>query len=397
MSFHHVDPTGGLAPYAAWESLSRGRRYPEPRHPYRGEYQRDRDRVIHSTAFRRLVYKTQVFVNHEGDHYRTRLTHSLEVAQVGRTVAHCLGLNEQLVEAICLAHDVGHTPFGHAGQDALNDSMKNYGGFEHNIQSLRIVDELEEKYAGFPGLNLTFETREGILKHCAKKDARRLGEVGERFLERRQPSLEAQLANVVDEIAYNSHDVDDGLRAGLLNEEELAGVELFRVQYENVRRDYPDIKRRAMIHETVRGMINEVVTDLIETTRSALEKAGPADVEAIRARRRPLIAMSRETGARHRALQVFLRKNLYSHERVQQMTARARDIVRGLFDCYMHDIHAMPGDHALRARAAEEENGEAGRARAVADYVAGMTDRYAYSAHERLVSAPKAAGQSESK
>lgn len=375
----------GLAPYAAREETSRGRRHGEPRHAYRSEYQRDRDRVIHSTAFRRLVYKTQVFVNHEGDHYRTRLTHSLEVAQIGRTVAQSLGINEQLVESICLAHDLGHTPFGHAGQDALNACMKPYGGFEHNLQSLRVVDELEEKYADFPGLNLTFESREGILKHCSKKDARTLGALGERFLQRRQPGLEAQLANIADEIAYNNHDVDDGLRAGLLNEEELSAVDLFREQYERVRDASPGIGRRAMIHETVRSMINEVVTDLIEHSRDALDSAAPADIDAVRSHSVPLIALSSHTEARHQALKTFLRTRLYKHERVLSMTSRAHNVVKGLFECYMNDIHAMPRDHAGRAREWGEESGDAGRARAVADYVAGMTDRYAYSAYERLV------------
>ena len=382
--FQHVHPTGGLAPYAAFETLSRGRVHAEPSHAYRGEFQRDRDRIIHSTAFRRLVYKTQVFVNHEGDHYRTRLTHSLEVAQIARTVGHCLGLNEQLIEAICLAHDLGHTPFGHAGQDALNLCMKPWGGFEHNLQSLRVVDELEERYADFPGLNLTFETREGILKHCSKAHARELGELGQRFLARRQPGLEAQLANLADEIAYNNHDVDDGLRAGLLTEQELSSVDLFSDHYERVSQAHPGIKRRAMIHETVRGMINEVVTDLVDTSRAALAKAHPTDIEAVRLRSRALIGFSRKTASRHKALKKFLNKSLYRHERVQAMTRRAVDVVQGLFSAYMDDVHAMPRDHAARALAWEKELGDAGRARAVADYVAGMTDRYALSAHARL-------------
>ena len=389
MTGYRIDVSGGLAPYAAWESLSRGRRYPEAHHPYRGEFQRDRDRVIHSAAFRRLVYKTQVFVNHEGDHYRTRLTHSLEVAQIGRTVAGVLGLNEQLVEAICLAHDLGHTPFGHAGQEALDDCMKTHGGFEHNLQSLRVVDELEEKYAGFPGLNLSFETREGILKHCARKNARQLGELGERFLKRRQPSLEAQLANIADEVAYNNHDVDDGLRAGLLTEEELDDVDLFRDHFEATREYSAKVSRRARIYETVRGMINEVVTDLIDTTRVSLEEAQPADIEAVRARRQPLVGFGKSTAARHQALMKFLRSSLYQHERVLEMTGRARNMVTRLFECYMNDIHAMPRDHSNRATEWELQRGEAGRARAVADYVAGMTDRYAYSAYQRLVESRK--------
>ncbi len=375
----------GLQCYAASDSSSRGRIHAEPAHPYRGEFQRDRDRIIHSTAFRRLVYKTQVFVNHEGDHYRTRLTHSLEVAQIGRTVAIVLGLNEQLVEAICLAHDLGHTAFGHAGQNTLDGCMKPFGGFEHNLQSLRVVDELEEKYAAFPGINLTFETREGILKHCSRRDARSLGELGKRFLDSRQPGLEAQLANIADEIAYNNHDVDDGLRAGLLTEEELSEVDLFREKYELVRESEPNISRRTLTHETVRKMIDEVVTDLIRHSREALAAEQPADIDGVRSLRHPLVGLSSETASRHRELKKFLNGSLYKHERVLAMTRRANDIIAGLFETYMNDIHAMPRDHARRAQDGDTETGSAGRARAVADYVAGMTDRYAYSEYRRLV------------
>ena len=374
-----------VAPCAASQDASRGRQYPESEHPYRGMFQRDRDRIIHSAAFRRLVYKTQVFVNHEGDHYRTRLTHSLEVAQIGRTVAAALGLNEHLVEAICLAHDLGHTPFGHAGQYALNGCMKTYGGFEHNLQSLRVVDELEERYAAFPGLNLTFESREGILKHCSKRHARELGELGERFLNRRQPGLEAQLANIADEIAYNNHDVDDGLRAGLLTEDELAETALFGDNYAHACSLSDKIGRRAMIHETVRAMINEIVTDLIEHSSAALAAAAPGDIEAVRAHSAPLIGLSPDADVRHRALKRFLYGSLYQHERVRAMTERAHEIVNGLFECFMNDTRAMPKSHMQRAVAWAEQSGDAGRARAVADYVAGMTDRYAYSAYSRLV------------
>jgi dGTPase len=375
----------GLAPYAAQEPTSRGRRYAEPRHPYRSEFQRDRDRIVHSGAFRRLVYKTQVFVNHEGDLYRTRLTHSLEVAQIARTVAVCLGLNAELTEAICLAHDLGHTPFGHAGQDALDRCMKPWGGFEHNLQSLRVVEELEERYLAFPGLNLTFETREGILKHCSRADARQLGELGERFLQRRQPGLEAQLANIADEIAYNNHDVDDGLRAGLITVEELMAVELFAGHYAPAVTGRRRMSRRVLIHETVRRMINAVVTDLLTATRERIEAAAPESIEAVRDRARPLVGFSPEAGARHRALKAFLGRHLYRHERVLGMTRRARGVLEGLFRCYMNDIRAMPQEHAQRAAAWQAERGDAGRARAVADYVAGMTDRYAISAYRRLV------------
>lgn len=374
-----------LAPYAATQSASRGRRYPEESHPYRGEYQRDRDRVVHSTAFRRLVYKTQVFVNHEGDLYRTRLTHSLEVAQIARTVAAELALNEQLVEAICLAHDLGHTPFGHAGQDSLNACMHDYGGFEHNLQSLRVVDELEDKYATFPGLNLTYEAREGILKHCSRRNARELGELGERFLENGQPGLEAQLANLADEIAYNNHDVDDGIRAGLLSIDELAEEPLFRDQYDNVRARYTDISERALVHETVRGMINRIVTDLLETSQHNLQQEAPEVIDDVRSLTRPLIGFSPEVHEQHRALKRFLQKGLYRHERVMEMTQRADSIVSGLFGLYFNDPGVMPTEHTHKAASLEQQSGAAGRARAVADYVAGMTDRYALSAYREHI------------
>src|SRR5499426_3086894 len=268
-----------LATYAAIDEQSRGRRFPEPPPRFRTEFQRDRDRIIHCNAFRRLVYKTQVFVNHEGDLYRTRITHSLEVAQIGRTVARALGINETLTEAICLAHDLGHTPFGHAGQDALNGCMRGFGGFEHNLQSLRVVDELEERYAEFRGLNLTFECREGILKHCSLRNARELGELGERFIQRRQPGLEAQIANLADEIAYNNHDVDDGVRAGLISVEELLGIRLFRAQHDAAKAQYPELGGRRLVSETVRRMIDYVVTDLITTSGAALRAARPASID----------------------------------------------------------------------------------------------------------------------
>src|SRR6186713_1287461 len=252
-----------LASYAAIDEQSRGRRFPEPRPPFRTEYQRDRDRIIHSNAFRRLIYKTQVFVNHEGDLYRTRITHSLEVSQIARSAAVALRLNEYLTEAISLAHDLGHTPFGHAGQDALNECMKPYGGFEHNIQSLRVVDELEERYAEFPGLNLTFECREGVLKHCSAQNARQLGDVGERFLNRSQPGLEAQLANLADAIAYNNHDVDDGVRAGLIKVEDLRDVRVFARFYSAVTQQYPETSPRRVLYETIRRMVDYLVSDVI--------------------------------------------------------------------------------------------------------------------------------------
>jgi dGTPase len=373
-----------LAPWATCESRSIGRRYPEPPPSYRGEYHRDRDRIIHSTAFRRLVYKTQVFVNHEGDLYRTRLTHSLEVAQIARTVAGALGLNTYLTEAICLAHDLGHTPFGHAGQEALNRCMSAYGGFEHNFQSLRVVDELEEKYAEFPGLNLMFETREGILKHCSARNARSLGEIGRRFLDGLQPGLEAQLANVADEIAYNNHDVDDGLRAGLLAVEELREATLFREQHDAVVARWPALAGRRLVHEIVRRMIGRVVEDLVEGSRAALEAARPDSAEAVRHAGERLVRFSPEVGAAHGELKRFLRDRLYRHNRVIRMTTKAQRTVSELFDAFMQEPRLLPEDHAAEAARKEAAQGMAGRARAVADYIAGMTDRFAILEHGRL-------------
>ena len=289
----------GLAPYAASDTATRGRRYAEPPPTYRGEFQRDRDRIIHAAAFRRLEYKTQVFVNHEGDLFRTRLTHSIEVAQIARSIARALRLNEDLTEAIALAHDLGHTPFGHAGQDALNGCMKEFGGFEHNLQSLRVVDELEEKYADFPGLNLTLETREGILKHCSRKNAMELGALGERFLNQQQPSLEAQLTNLADEIAYNSHDVDDGLRAALIQIGQLNEIPLFQEQYSEIKQRYPDLSQRRTIHEVVRRLINCQVVDLIQTSKQQLQQVQPSDLDAVRRHPRPLIAFSNSMSEFH--------------------------------------------------------------------------------------------------
>jgi len=373
-----------LAPYAAREAHSRGRRHPEPKPDFRGEYQRDRDRVIHSNAFRRLVYKTQVFVNHEGDLYRTRITHSIEVAQIARSIARALRLNETLTEAICLAHDLGHTPFGHAGQDALNECMRPYGGFEHNLQSLRVVDELEDRYPDFHGLNLTFECREGILKHCSVRNARQLGEVGERFLRRHQPSLEAQLANLADEVAYNNHDVDDGLRAGLIEVGDLEQVRIFERQHAEVLERYPALGERKRIHETIRRMINFLVVDLIRTTQRGLKVAGPSSIEEVRARSKPLVALSDAVQAEHLQLKGFLRERVYRHHRVLRMTAKARRVLKELFEAFHQDVNLMPPEHRDAAERGEQEHGPKGRARAVADYVAGMTDRYAILEHQRL-------------
>jgi len=373
-----------LARYAALENESRGRRHAEPPTAYRSEYQRDRDRIVHSTAFRRLVYKTQVFVNHEGDLYRTRLTHSLEVAQIARTIARALELNEVLSEAICLAHDLGHTPFGHAGQDALNQCMRDFGGFEHNLQSLRVVDELEEHYADFNGLNLTFECREGILKHCSHSNAAKLGELGERFLKRQQPGLEAQLANFADEIAYNNHDVDDGIRAGLISVEELDQVALFAEHHAEVRRRYPQLAGRRMVYEILRRMINRLVTDLIDTSAHRLRSAGIEDAAEVRARPAPLIGFSDAMRAANHALKSFLRERLYKHYKVQRMTSKARRVMTEMFDAFMADPRLMPEEHHATAARLEKDQSAAGRARAVADYIAGMTDRYAILEHRRL-------------
>ena len=367
-------PEPQFAPYAVSESVY-GRRIAEPPPPGRSEFQRDRDRIIHSGAFRRLEYKTQVFVNHEGDLFRTRLTHSIEVAQIGRSIARRFRLNEDLVEAISLAHDLGHTPFGHAGQEALNACMKDHGGFEHNLQSLRVVDVLEERYAAFDGLNLCFETREGILKHCPPQDAAELGKVGERFLNDQRPSLEAQIANLADEIAYNNHDVDDGLRSSLLTLEQLASVRLFAQHLNEVRATYPGLAERRTIHETVRRMINTLVTDLIAQTEQNIRAQAPQNVDDVRAAKR-LVAFSAEMHDFNRELKAFLRTHLYRHYRVMRMTAKARRIIGDLFAAFMDDPRLLPPQFA--------PHDEAQRARSVADYIAGMTDRYAIREHRRI-------------
>lgn len=376
--------TGELAPYAAHDDQSLGRRYPELKPAHRSEYQRDRDRIVHSVAFRRLVYKTQVFVNHEGDLYRTRLTHSLEVAQIARTIARALRLNETLTEAICLAHDLGHTPFGHAGQDALNDCMRPYGGFEHNLQSLRVVDDLEEHYADFDGLNLTFECREGILKHCSVKNAQALGALGERFIQRRQPGLEAQVANFADEIAYNNHDVDDGIRAGLITAEQLLAVPLFRQYHTEVLTLHPRLSGRRLVFEILRRMINRLVSDLIAASVARLEQAKVASIADVRAHDGALVGFEEETQELNLTLKRFLRDHVYKHYKVRRMTSKARRVVAALFDSFFGEVALMPEEHEATARRLESTLGEAGRARAVSDYIAGMTDRYAILEHRRL-------------
>jgi len=367
--------SGDLAPYAAASQNSRGRRFPEAAPAGRSEFQRDRDRIIHSTAFRRLEYKTQVFVNHEGDLFRTRLTHSIEVAQIGRSIARNLRLNEELVEAIALAHDLGHTPFGHAGQDELNLCMKEYGGFEHNLQSLRVVDMLEERYAEFDGLNLTYESREGILKHCSPQNAEMLGELGQRFLDNQQPSLEAQVTNLADEIAYNNHDVDDGLRSGLITLEQLAEVGVFARHLEMAQQSYPGLAGRRLIHETVRRMINTLVLDLIAQSSANIAAVAPQSIDEVRAAA-PLVAFSPAVRAEQQELKRFLFQQLYRHYRVMRTSNKARRIVRELFAAFMQDARLLPPQY--------QEKAEEDKARAIADYIAGMTDRYANLEYRRL-------------
>lgn len=373
-----MDFDAGLAPYAAHSSQSRGRRHPEPGPGSRSEYQRDRDRIIHSTAFRRLEYKTQVFLNHEGDLFRTRLTHSIEVAQIGRTLARSLRLNEDLVEATALAHDLGHTPFGHVGQDVLNDCMKDFGGFEHNLQSLRVVDHLEEHYGAFDGLNLTFETREGILKHCSLNNARQLGELGQRFIDRSQPSLEAQLTNLADEIAYNNHDIDDGLRSGLLTMKQMEEVELFARLRRQVEQQYPGLAGRRALYETIRLMITAMTADLVETSRQRIMDVNPRTIDDVRAGP-PLIRFSDTMRAETTALKRFLYANLYRHFQVNRMRVKASRIVRELFQAFLDDPVLLPNDYQV-------EGDPIRQARKIADYIAGMTDRYAIREHRRIFS-----------
>jgi dGTPase len=367
-----------LAPYASHASLSRGRRHAEAPAPTRDAFQRDRDRIVHSTAFRRLVYKTQVFLNHEGDLFRTRLTHSLEVAQLGRSIARALRLNEDLVEAIALAHDLGHTPFGHAGQDALDACMQDHGGFEHNLQSLRVVDELEHRYPRYDGLNLSFETREGILKHCSRANAERLeaaepGGVARRFCDRTQPSLEAQLCNLADEIAYNAHDIDDGVRSGLIDIELLGELDLFERYRREALAEYPALQGRRVLYEAIRRMLSAQVYDVIDATSAAIRSAAPSDAQAVR-KAQPLVLFSDTMRRESSELKRFLFRNLYRHPRVTATTDQAKDVVHALFDAYLADAVQMPERYAERAD----------RHRAVADYIAGMTDRFAIREYERL-------------
>jgi len=374
-----MQPEEYLAPYAAHSEGGIGRLHPETAHASRSQFQRDRDRIIHSSAFRRLEYKTQVFLNHEGDLFRTRLTHSLEVAQIGRSLARNLRLNEDLVEAISLAHDLGHTPFGHVGQDVLNECMHDYGGFEHNLQSLRVVDELEEHYGAYNGLNLMFETREGILKHCSLNNAKLLGPVAQRFIDRKQPSLEAQLTNLADEIAYNSHDIDDGLRSGLITIEQLEQVEFFARLWRDVQQAFPGLSGRRAIYETLRRLITALADDLIVTSSARIAEVAPKSIDDVRAAP-PLIRFSEGMRKDATELKRFLYANLYRHYKVNRMRVKASRIVRELFESFMAEPVLLPPDY-------QDKSGDVNKqARKIADYIAGMTDRYAIREHRRLFS-----------
>ena len=379
--------TTRLATYAVDAGQSRGRRVAEPAPAWRSEFQRDRDRVIHSSAFRRLEDKTQVFVNHEGDLFRTRLTHSLEVAQIARSIARALHLNEDLTEAIALAHDLGHTPFGHAGQAALNHCMQPYGGFEHNLHSLRVVDELEQRYAGFDGLNLLFETREGILKHCSVARAAALGDVGQRFLLRRQPSLEAQLANVADEIAYNHHDIDDGLRSGILSLEVICDHDGFRAALNAGRAQLAGHGGKRLIYTAIRYMLGAFVNDLIAATQARLATVAPDSVDDVRDQGQPLVEFSPAMREDHLQLKRLLHRNLYDDSSVRRCAAHAQEVVSNLFSACMSDPALLPVEHQVTA-----SDGNGTRARAVSDYIASMTDRFALAEHGRVCGSTTAAG-----
>ncbi len=373
-----------LAEYAVTQNLSPGRKFSEPSCSSRTEYQRDRDRIIHSTAFRRLEYKTQVFINHEGDLYRTRLTHSIEVSQIARSISRALHLNEDLTEAIALAHDLGHTAFGHAGQDALNHCMKEFGGFEHNLQSLRVVDFLEEKYPDFDGLNLMFETREGILKHCSIKHARNMGTVGQRFLDRTQPSLEAQLTNIADEIAYNNHDVDDGLRSGLISLQQLRDITLFEHHYFDVDARFPDLPDKRKAQETIRRIINQLICDLIDNTLKNIQLDNIKNIHDVRTCKTPLVAFSDDVKKQMAELKSFLHANLYQHQQVNKMSTNAKNIISYLFTGFYNNPELLPEEHRARALARKKIGGSDEFARVIADYIAGMTDRYAQIEYARI-------------
>ncbi len=379
-----INPDSHLANYAVHQQSSFGRKFSELSCLTRSEFQRDKDRIIHSTAFRRLEYKTQVFINHEGDLYRTRLTHSLEVAQIARSISRALSLNEDLTEAIALAHDLGHTAFGHAGQDALHACMHEFGGFEHNLQSLRVVDFLEEKYPEYDGLNLMFETREGILKHCSVKNAREMGQIGQRFIDRTQPSLEAQLTNIADEIAYNNHDVDDGLRSGLITIKQLQEIELFNRHYKEVNSRFTDLSDKRKSQEVIRRIINQLVTDLIEKTLENIKVNNILTLDDVRASKAPLIAFSPEIKSQMVELKSFLHASLYQHEQVNKMSANAKEVISHLFTSFFTDPKLLPAEHREKAIVSKDIGGDSEFARVIADYIAGMTDRYAQIEFQRI-------------
>lgn len=380
-----IEPGPELAPHAAHEQDSRGRRHPEPPPRSRGEYQRDCDRITHAAAFRCLEYKTQVMVNHADGPFRTRLTHSMEVARLSRTLARSLGLNEDLAEAIALGHDLGHTPFGHVGQGILDGCMKDYGGFEHNIQSLRVVDKLEEKYAGFPGLNLCFETREGLLKRCSKKLAPMLGDVGERFLNGHQPSLEAQLVDLADRVAYTNHDLDDGLKLGILSLEETRELELYAQAYDETADRVGEQRLQVLLHETNRRMINRMMLDLISETRSNLAELGPTSIDEVRRAPGKLASFSTDMSRLLHPVTSFLYDKYYCDPRLVESRDRAVAMIRELFSALMECPNLLSDElFARRLQKRERADGEAGRARTIADYIAGQSDRSIGKEHARV-------------
>jgi len=362
--------------YAVHEDNSLGREYLENKSPLRNDFQRDRDRIIHSSAFRRLMYKTQVFVNHEGDMFRTRLTHSLEVSQISRGVARSLELNEDLSETIALAHDLGHTPFGHAGQDALNQCMKSHGGFEHNYQSLRVVDKLEKRYVNFSGLNLTFESREGILKHCSTKNASSLGKVGERFLNKTQPSLEAQIVDIADSIAYNIHDLEDGYRSGILTISKLKQLDFFAENYGNLRNDLNsnEADEKVSVYETLRHMMFILISDVTSYSRKLICESNIKTINEVRTHKTKLINFSDSIQNYLDHCRSFLRFNLYEHPRVNDMTNNANTIITDLFNYYDVNFEYLPIDYKIPEK----------KHRSIADFLSGMTDRFANNIHKSL-------------
>jgi dGTPase len=363
-----------MKPYAVSEQNSLGRIYDEPKSPLRNDFQRDRDRIIHASAFRRLMYKTQVFVNHEGDMFRTRLTQSLEVAQISRGIARSLELNEDLAETIALAHDLGHTPFGHAGQDALNQCMQDYGGFEHNLQSLRVVDLLEKRYFNFNGLNLTFESREGILKHCSTKNAKQLGTLGERFIHKTQPSLEAQVVDIADGIAYNIHDLEDGYRSGILTIDRMCEVDLFKQFFSEVKLIAKSASEKIIVYETLRRMMHFLIDNVSSDSQKNISSSNITQIDEVRQSSRALIGFGNDAELKLIQCRQSLKTMLYQHKRIQQMSIQAHETIQLLFKHYMRHLELVPKDYQV------DDNPE----RAVADFISGMTDRFAIQLHKSL-------------